>query len=66
MWEPVIIALFLALLVAYDWSELVALVQGRMPITGAARATLELGVAAMAAWGLLTSLYRAVLWTPEN
>ena len=64
VWEPVIIALCLALLIAYDGQELAALVHGGMPITGQARAALELGVAAITAWGLLTSLYRALRWTP--
>jgi hypothetical protein len=66
VWEPVIIALCLAALLAYDWTELEAFVQGRAPITGLARAALELGVAAMMAWGLLTSLYRALRWTPDR
>jgi hypothetical protein len=64
VWEPVIIALCLAALLAYDRQELLALVHGRPPLTGMARAALELGVAAMMVWGLLTSLYRAVRWTP--
>ena len=64
VWEPVIIALFLAVLVAYDRGELLALVQGHMPITGVARASLELGVAAMTVWGLLRSLVKAATWTP--
>jgi hypothetical protein len=62
--EPVIIALFLALLIAYDGQELLALAHGRAPVTGMARAALELGVAAMTVWGLLTSLYRAATWRP--
>jgi hypothetical protein len=62
--EPAIIVLCLALLLAYDGRELLALVHGRSPITGMARAALELGVAAMMAWGLLTSLYRAATWKP--
>ncbi|MGZ3276192.1 MAG: hypothetical protein ACXU82_17165 [Caulobacteraceae bacterium] len=62
--EPVIIALFLLVLVIYDGQELLALLHGRMPITGQARAALELGVAVMAAWGLVTSLVRAATWTP--
>jgi hypothetical protein len=64
VWEPVIIVLCLAALLAYDWTELQALLQGRAPLTMLARATLELGVAAMMAWGLFTSLYRAARWTP--
>ena len=64
VWEPVIIALCLAALVAYDWTELAPLVQGRSPITSVARATLELGAAAMMAWGVLTSVYRAARWAP--
>ena len=40
VWEPLIIALFLAALLAYDADELLALVQGRAPLTvhGAGRA----------------------------
>ena len=64
VWEPVIIALCLAALVAYDWTELQALAQGRAPVTMLARAALELGAAAMMAWGLVASLYRAARWTP--
>lgn len=64
VWEPVIIALCLAALLAYDGTELLALAQGRAPVTGMARAALELGVAAMMAWGLVTSLARAATWTP--
>ena len=64
VWEPVIIALFLLLVVIYDGKELAALVQGRMPVTGQARAALELGVAAITALGLLANLYRAFRWTP--
>ena len=64
VWEPLIIALSLAALLAYDWTELVALVHGRAGLTVMARAALELGVAAMMVWGLLTSLYRAARWTP--
>ena len=62
VWEPVIIALFLAVLLTYDGDEILALLQGRAPITGMARATLELGVAAMTAWGLMTSLVRMIRW----
>jgi hypothetical protein len=64
LWEPVIIVLCLALLIAYDGRELLALLQGRAPLTGMARAALELGVAAMMVWGLGTSLFRAATWTP--
>jgi hypothetical protein len=64
IWEPLIIALCLALLVVYDGQELLALVHGRSPITGKARAALELGAAAMMVWGLLTGLYRAATWRP--
>jgi len=66
VWEPVIIALWLALLVVYDGRELQALVQGRAPITGLARAALDLGVAAMMVWGLMTSLYRAFRWRSDD
>jgi hypothetical protein len=62
--EPVIIVLCLAALLAYDRTELLALVHGRAPLTMMARAALELGVAAMMVWGLLISLYRALRWTP--
>ncbi len=64
VWEPLIIALCLAALLAYDRAELLALIHGRAPLTMMARAALELGVAAMMVWGLLTSLYRALRWTP--
>lgn len=64
VWEPVIIALCLALLVVYDGRELLALVQGRSPLTSLARAALELGVAAMMVWGLLRSLVKAAIWRP--
>ena len=64
VWEPVIIALFLLLLVIYDGKELAALVRGHMPVTGQARAALEFGVAAITAWGVLASLYRAFRWRP--
>jgi hypothetical protein len=66
LWEPVVIALFLAALLAYDRRELLALAQGRAPITGMARAALELGVAAMMVWGLMTSLYRAFRWRSDD
>ena len=65
VWEPVIIALFLAVLLTYDGDEILALLQGRAPVTGMARAALELGVAAMTAWGLMTSLVRMVRWGAE-
>jgi hypothetical protein len=64
VWEPVIIALFLALLLAYDADELLPLLQGRAPVTVMARAALELGVAAMTVWGLLKSVLKAATWTP--
>ena len=64
VWEPVIIALFLAAVVVYDGQELMALVQGRIFYTSRARAALELGVVAITALGLITSLYRAVSWAP--
>jgi hypothetical protein len=64
LWEPVVIALCLAALLAYDRRELLALVHGRAPLTGVARAALELGVAAMTVWGLVTSLVRAATWRP--
>jgi hypothetical protein len=64
VWEPVIIALFLALLLAYDADELLPLLQGRAPVTVMARASLELGVAVMTVWGLLKSVVKAAAWTP--
>ena len=64
VWEPVIIALSLALLVVYSGREMQALLLGRSPLGVMARAALELGVAAMMVWGLLTSLYRALRWRP--
>ncbi len=64
VWEPLIIAACLGALIAYDWTELAALVHGRAGLTVMARAALELGAAAMMVWGLLASLYRAARWTP--
>lgn len=64
VWEPVVIALFLALVIAWDAKDMLALVQGRMPVGGQARAALEGGVAAMLLWGLLRSLLKAASWTP--
>lgn len=66
VWEPVIIALCLVVLVAYDWTELQALVHGRAGLTVMARAALELGVAVMMAWGLAKSLIKAATWTPAT
>ena len=66
VWEPVIIALFLLGLLISDGNDLLALVQGRMSIGGVARATLVLGVVAMMAWGLATSILRAIRWTPGD
>lgn len=64
VWEPVIIALFLAALLIYDADELLPLLQGRIAITSLARASLELGVAAMMVWGLVRSVVKAFTWTP--
>jgi hypothetical protein len=64
--EPVIIALFLATLLVYDGQELLALVQGHQPLTGQARAALELGVAAITTWGLARSVIKAATWTPGD
>ena len=64
IWEPVIIALFLLVVVIYDGDDLLALLQGHPPFMSRARSALELGAAAMMAWGLLTSAYRALRWTP--
>jgi hypothetical protein len=64
VWEPLIIVLCLAALLAYDRAELLSLIHGRAPLTVMVRAALELGVAAMMVWGLVTSLARAVTWTP--
>ena len=66
VWEPVIIVLCLAALVAYDWTELQALVHGRAPLTVMARAALEFGVAAMLAWGLGRAVFKAATWTPGS
>jgi len=66
IWEPMIIALFLVVLLTYDGDEILALIQGRAPITGMARAALELGAAAMTAWGLVTSLNRMIRWGAES
>jgi len=66
VWEPVILALFLALLVAYDGQEMLTLIRGRMYLTGQARAVLELGVAAITVVGLMVSIYRAVRWAPTD
>ena len=65
VWEPVVIALFLTLVIAWDGQDMLALVHGRMPIGGQARAALELGVAAMMLWGLGRSLLNAATWTPR-
>jgi hypothetical protein len=62
VWEPVVIALFLALVVGWDAHDVLALLQGRMPAGGQARAALELGVAAMLLWGLVRSLIKAAAW----
>lgn len=64
VWEPVVIALFLAVLVLADAKDVAALFQGRMPPGGQARAALELGVGAMMLWGLARAALKAVLWTP--
>ena len=64
VWEPVVIALFLAVLVAADRIDVVALFQHRMPPGGQARAALELGVAVMMLWGLGRALFKAATWTP--
>jgi hypothetical protein len=65
IWEPVIIAAFLALVLVYDADDLVPLVQGRMYATGVARAVLEAGAALMMVWGLGKSLVKAATWTPS-
>lgn len=65
VWEPVVIALFLAVLVAADRIDVVALFQGRMPPGGQARAALEFGVAVMMLWGLGRALFKAATWTPS-
>jgi hypothetical protein len=64
VWEPVVIALFLALVIAWDGQDMLALIRGHMPATAQARAALELGVAAMLLWGLGRSLLNAAAWTP--
>ena len=64
IWEPVVIAGFLALVVAWDLKDVLALLQSRMPPGGQARAVLELGVAAIMLWGLARALFKAATWTP--
>jgi hypothetical protein len=64
IWEPLVIALFLAVLVATDRIDVIALLQHRMPPGGQARAALELGVALMMLWGLGRALMKAATWTP--
>ncbi len=64
VWEPVIIAAFLALVLVYDADDLIPLVHGRMYPTGMARAVLEAGCALMMVWGLGKSLIKAATWTP--
>ena len=64
VWEPVLIALFLAVVILGDGQEMLAAVQGRMPPSGQARCWLEIGVTAMLAWGVLRSLVKAATWTP--
>jgi len=66
VWEPVVILAFLALLFAWDANDVVALLRGRMPVGGQARAALELGVAAMLLWGLGRALIRAIVWAPKS
>ena len=66
VWEPVVVALFLVLVIAWDGQDMLALVHGRMPISGQARAELELGVAAMMMWGLGRTLLKAAIWTPRT
>ena len=66
LWEPVVIAGFLALVIAWDLKDIVALFQSRMPPGGQARAALELGVAAMLLWGLARALLRAAAWKPRD
>ncbi len=64
VWEPVVIVLFLAVLFVADSNDVLALLQGRMPPGGQARAALELGVAVVMLWGLLRAALKAVTWTP--
>ncbi|MEI9889986.1 MAG: hypothetical protein WDN45_04525 [Caulobacteraceae bacterium] len=66
VWEPVVIALFLALVIAWDLNDVTALFQSRMPPGGQARAALELGVAVMMLWGLLRALLKAATWKPDD
>jgi hypothetical protein len=66
VWEPVLIALFLAVVIVADGPEMLAAVQGRMAITQVARCWLEIGAAAMMVWGLGKSLYLAAVWTPPS
>ena len=64
VWEPVVIALFLAVLIVGDRIDVIALFQHRMPVGGQARAALELGVAVTMLWGLGRALVKAATWTP--
>ena len=64
VWEPMVIALFLAVLIAADRIDVIALFQHRMPVGGQARAVLELAVAVMMLWGLGRALMKAAIWTP--
>jgi hypothetical protein len=66
VWEPVVIALFLAVLIAADRVDVIALFQHRMPPGGQARAALEFGVALMMLWGLGRALLKAATWTPGS
>ena len=64
IWVLLVFLLFLAILVAADRIDMIALFQHRMPPGGQARAALELGVAAMMLWGLGRALMKAATWKP--
>jgi hypothetical protein len=66
VWEPLVIALFLAVLLIGDRIDVIALFRHRMPVGGQARAVLELAVAAMMLWGLGRALMKAATWTPAQ
>jgi hypothetical protein len=66
VWEPVLIALFLAAVILADGREMLLALQGRMAITQVARCWLEIGAAAMMVWGLGKSLVLAAVWKPSD
>ena len=64
VWEPLVIALFLAILILADHRDVQRLFQHRLPATSQARAALEFGVGLMLAWGALRAIYKAAVWSP--